>query len=265
MGEGKTLTKLVTYEKLDDRIAIVTLNRPEAANAMSIQLLDDLNGVIDKLRQDKRVVCTIITGSGDNAFCAGADLKERQGMSDEQVIDAVQYIGDTVTRIEHLPMPVIAALNGATFGGGLELALACDLRIARQHVKLGLTETSLAIIPGAGGTQRLPRLIGIGEAKRLIYTAARLTAEEALHIGLIEHVCEHDVLDEALKLANLIGTNGPIALRQAKTAINHGLQTDLNTGLVIEHLAYKETISTEDRLEGLQAFQEKRQPKYKGK
>src|SRR5699024_6500862 len=121
-----------------------------------------------------------------------------------QVIQAVQYIGQTVMRIENLPMPVIAALNGVAFGGGLELALACDLRIATEHVKLGLTETSLAIIPGAGGTQRLPRLIGLGQAKRLIYTAARLTAKEALDIGLIEHVCENNVLDEALRLAKKI-------------------------------------------------------------
>jgi len=259
------LTKLVHYQVIDDKIAVVTLNRPQAANAMSHQLLNDLNDVINKLEQNKQIVCTIIVGAGDRVFCAGADLKERKGMSDDQVIQAVQYIGQTVMRIENLPMPVIAALNGVAFGGGLELALACDLRIATEHVKLGLTETSLAIIPGAGGTQRLPRLIGLGQAKRLIYTAARLTAKEALDIGLIEHVCENNVLDEALRLAKKIANNGPIALKQAKIAIDQGMQTDLQTGLMIEHLAYKDTIPTEDRLEGLQAFREKRKPQYKGK
>src|SRR5699024_818904 len=169
------LTKIIHYKVIDEKKAVVTLNRTQAANAMSHQLLNDLNDVINKLEQNKQIVCTIIVGAGDRVFCAGADLKERKGMSDDQVIQAVQYIGQTVMRIDNLPMPVIAALDGVAFGGGLELALACDLRIATEHVKLGLTETSLAIIPGAGGTQRLPRLIGLGQAKRLIYTAERLT------------------------------------------------------------------------------------------
>ena len=259
------LTKLVHYQVIDDKIAVVTLNRPQAANAMSHQLLNDLNDVINKLEQNKQIVCTIIVGAGDRVFCAGADLKERKGMSDDQVIQTVQYIGQTVMRIENLPMPVIAALNGVAFGGGLELALACDLRVAAEDVKLGLTETSLAIIPGAGGTQRLPRLIGLGQAKRLIYTAERLTAKEALDIGLIEQICASNVLDEAIELAKMISKNGPVALKQAKTAIDQGMQTDLQTGLVIEHLAYKDTIPTEDRLEGLQAFREKRKPQYQGK
>src|SRR5690625_183830 len=166
---------------------------------MSIKLLDELNDVISKLQNNRQVVCTIITGSGEKAFSAGADLKERREMSDEQVITTVKYIGQTVMRIENLPMPVIAALNGVAFGGGLELALACDLRVAAEDVKLGLTETSLAIIPGAGGTQRLPRLIGLGQAKRLIYTAERLTAKEALDIGLIEQICASNVLAEAIE------------------------------------------------------------------
>jgi len=259
------LDALVQLKITDDHIAIVTLNRPEVANAMSIKLLDELNDVISKLQNNRQVVCTIITGSGEKAFSAGADLKERREMSDEQVITTVKYIGETVTRIENLPMPVIAALNGVAFGGGLELALACDLRIAHKDIQLGLTETSLAIIPGAGGTQRLPRLIGVAQAKRLIFTAKRICATEALHIGLIEQVSEKDVLEEALTLAQTIANNGPIALRQAKLAIDQGMQTDINRGLSIEHLAYKETIPTKDRLEGLRAFQEKRKPKYQGK
>ncbi|WP_156289776.1 enoyl-CoA hydratase [Oceanobacillus salinisoli] len=253
--------------KLDihKHIAIITLNRPEAANAMSKGLLDSLNEKISEIKENPDIYCAIITGAGEKAFCAGADLKERKGMSEKQVIETVQYIGETVTAVEKLRMPVIAAINGGAFGGGLELALACDLRVIAKNAKLGLTETSLAIIPGAGGTQRLPRLIGVGQAKRLIYTAKAITATEALSLGLVEQVEEKDdVLCEALSLAEVIASNGPIALQQAKTAINKGIQTDITTGLAIEHLAYRETIPTIDRKEGLQAFSEKRKPNYKG-
>lgn len=255
----------VNLEVMNDHIAIVTLNRPEAANAMSRALLEDLNRVIQEIDQNKQIYCTIITGSGEKAFCAGADLKERRGMDNEQVIDAVRYIGKTVDAVEKMKSPVIAALNGVAFGGGLELALACDIRIAADTVKMGLTETSLAIIPGAGGTQRLPRLIGIGRAKQLIYTAKAITAEEAISIGLIEGITAHeDILATALEMAKSIASNGPIALRQAKTAINLGMQVSLTNALEIEHLCYKETIPTNDRMEGLEAFKEKRTPNYQG-
>lgn len=257
--------ELVDLKIVEENIALITLNRPEAANAMSKALLDELNQTISKVDQDRSVYCTIIVGSSEKAFCAGADLKERRGMSDDQVIEAVQYIGSTISSIEKMRMPVIAALNGVAFGGGLELALACDLRIAADHIKMGLTETSLAIIPGAGGTQRLPRLIGLGQAKRLIYTAKPVQADEALTIGLVEQVVQaDDLLTEAIQIAKTIATNGPVALRQAKTAIDQGMQTDVSTALTLEHLSYKETIATNDRLEGLAAFKEKRKPEYKG-
>src|SRR5690625_3212438 len=221
--------------------------------------------MMEAINQNQAIHCTIITGAKDKAFCAGADLKERQGMSDDEVVAAVTYIGETMTHIEHMEMPVIAALNGVAFGGGLELALACDLRIAADHIKLGLTETSLGIIPGAGGTQRLPRLVGTGQAKRMIYTAQPIGAKEALEIGLVEKVVKStDLLYEAVELAELIASNGPIAIRQAKNAINTGMQTDLATGLSVEHESYQQTIHTRDRLEGLRAFQEKRKPNYKG-
>lgn len=249
-----------------EHIAIISLNRPEAANAMSKQLLNELQQTIENINENGSVFCTIITAEGEKAFCAGADLKERRGMNNRQVLQAVKLIGETVLKVEQMPMPVIAALNGVAFGGGLELALGCDLRIAAEHVKLGLTETSLAIIPGAGGTQRLPRLIGIGLAKKLIYTSKRLTAKEAKQLGIVEDVVPSDkLLEEAVTLAKQIVQNGPIALQQAKTAINQGMQVDLMTGLQIEHLSYKETLHTEDRLEGLQAFKEKRRPVYRGK
>lgn len=249
-----------------EHIAVISLNRPDAANAMSNQLLTELQQAVEEIENNETIFCTILTAEGDRAFCAGADLKERRGMNDRQVLQAVRKIGETVLKVEQMPMPVIAAINGVAFGGGLELALGCDLRIASVNVQLGLTETSLAIIPGAGGTQRLPRLIGIGQAKKLIYTSKRLTANEAQEYGIVEEVVPAgEVLQHAVLLAEEIVKNGPIALKQAKTAINRGIEVDLATGLEIEHLSYQGTLHTEDRLEGLQAFKEKRRPVYRGK
>lgn len=258
------MQSLVNFKIEKDHIAIVTLNRPEAANALSLAMLDELNQVIKQINNNKAIYCTIITGASNKIFCAGADLKERKGMSEEEVIHTVAYIGKTVTNVEKLNMPVIAALNGAAFGGGLELALACDFRYAAEHAVMGLTETSLAIIPGAGGTQRLSRLIGVGQAKHLIYTAERITTEEAQFIHLVEKAFPGEILlDEAIKTAIKIAENGPIALEQAKRAISNGVDLSLRDGLALEHKYYKETIDTDDRLEGLQAFAEKRRPVYK--
>src|SRR5690625_1700101 len=254
----------ITYQLIDKKIAIITLNRTKAAYSLSIKMLDELNEQLNTIKDNPQITTTIFIGAGDKVFCAGADLKERETMSETVAIRTVQYIGETINRIAKLPMPTIAAMNGVAVGGGLELALACDLRIAGEQISLGLTETSLAIIPGAGGTQRLARLIGPGLAKRLIYTAERISGQEAYQLGIVEYITEHNVLNQALEIAKQINDNGHVALRHAKIAIDHGLQTDLATGLTIEHLAYKETLTTEDRLEGLQAFKEKRRPNYKG-
>lgn len=259
------MTALVQFEQLENGIGLITLNRPEAANAMSIQLLTELSDCLHSVSRNRDIRVCLITGSGDKAFCAGADLKERKGMNEQQVRETVRLIGHTVQQVEALPQPVIAVLNGVAFGGGLELALACDLRIASRHVKMGLTEVSLGIIPGAGGTQRLPRLIGLGKAKELIYTAKRITADEALEINLVNQVVDENLLDHAKELALEIAKNAPLSLIQAKVAINKGIEVDLMTGLKIEELAYNELLNTEDRLEGLKAFQEKRQPVYIGK
>jgi len=257
---------LVQLKTIEHGIGIITLNRKEAANAMSVQLLTELQETLHEIHYNPQIRVVLLTGDGEKAFCAGADLKERKGMNEQQVKEVVSLIGSTVNQVEALPQPVIAVLNGVAFGGGLELALACDLRIAASHVKMGLTETSLGIIPGAGGTQRLPRLIGIGKAKELIYTARRIDAKEAYEIGLVEHVIEPEqLMDKAIQLALEMGKNAPLSLIQAKTAINKGLEVDLMTGLQIESLAYDRLLHTEDRLEGLLAFQEKRQPQYSGK
>jgi methylglutaconyl-CoA hydratase len=255
----------VLYSTLDHGVVILTLNRPEAANALSLNMLNELREVQQELKFNRNVRCVIITGAGEKAFCAGADLKERAQMNETQVRQTVSLIRETINEFEQLPQPVICAMNGAAFGGGLELALACDIRIAADTAKMGLTETSLAIIPGAGGTQRLPRLIGKGRAKELIYTAKRITAIEAEKIGLIEYaVPSEQLMEKAVQMANQIVENAPIAVAQAKIAINRGLEVDLNTGLKLEQMAYEMTIPTKDRLEGLQAFKEKRKPVYKG-
>ena len=249
-----------------DGVATLRLNRPEVMNSFNFALLYALKEQIDILRLKPDVRVIIITGSGQKAFCAGADLKERTTFNEIQVKDFIYTIRNLFTSIEFLNKPVIAAVNGVALGGGTELALACDIRVASMNASMGLTETRFAIIPGAGGTQRLPRLIGRGKAKELIFTGRRVEAEEALQIGLVNQICKQEVLlDQCLKMAAMICETGPIAIEQAKYAINYGLETDLHTGLDIESNAYWVTIPTEDRLEGLAAFQEKRKPEYKGK
>jgi enoyl-CoA hydratase/carnithine racemase len=247
-------------------IVILTLNRPEVMNAFNFILLDALKEKIEELRFRSEVRVVIITGAGEKAFCAGADLKERMTLSEIQVKEFIFTIRNLFTSIEYLNKPVIAAVNGIALGGGTELALASDIRIASLNATMGLTETRLAIIPGAGGTQRLPRLVGRGKAKEMIFTGKRVGAEEALQIGLVNQICEQDVLlDVCKEMAKLICETGPVAIEQAKFAINFGLETDLSTGLAIESNAYWVTIPTEDRLEGIAAFREKRKPVYKGK
>lgn len=259
------MATVLQISKLENGIVIMILNRPEAANSLSLQMLEELQKEIQSYKYDKTVRCLVITGSGERAFCAGADLKERAEMDRNQVRKTVSLIRDMINAIEDLPQPVIAAVNGAAFGGGTELALACDIRIASATAAFGLTETSLGIIPGAGGTQRLPRLIGKGRAKELIFTARKIEAKEAQEIGLVEYVVSaQSVLIKALELANLIVKNAPIAITQAKLSINKGCEVDLHTGLAIEQNAYEVTIPTKDRSEGLQAFKDKRQPEFKG-
>lgn len=187
-------------------------------------------------------------------------------MDELQVKQFIYTIRNLFTEIEQLNKPVIAAVNGVALGGGTELALACDIRLASESASMGLTETKLAIIPGAGGTQRLPRLVGRAKAKELIFTGRRVDAREAYEMGLVNKVCPADrLLEECREMAAMITENGPIALEQAKYAINQGLEADINTGLAIESNAYWITIPTEDRTEGLKAFREKRKPEYKGK
>ncbi len=260
------MTEPLILEDRQDRVVVLTLNRPEVMNSFNFPMLLALKERVEAVHFDPEVRVVIIMGAGQKAFCAGADLKERASMSEPQVREFIFTIRNLFTFIEYMNKPVIAAVNGIALGGGTELALACDIRLASTAATLGLTETRLAIIPGAGGTQRLPRLIGRGKAKELIFTGRKVDAQEALQIGLVNKICPPEaLLAECRAMAAMICEAGPIAIQQAKYAINYGLEADLHTGLAIESNAYWVTIPSEDRLEGLAAFREKRKPVYKGK
>ena len=255
---------LLTREQ--DGVLILTLNRPQVMNSLNFHLLHAIRDQVAAARYKGDIRVIVVTGAGEKAFCAGADLKERATLPPEKVKEYIFTIRELFSDIENLNKPVIAAVNGVALGGGTELALASDIRIASATASMGLTETRLAIIPGAGGTQRLPRLVGKGKGKELIFTGRRVGADEALDIGLVNQICKPEILiDESLKMAAMICEAGPVAIEQAKYAINRGLETDLQTGLAIESNAYWVCIPTEDRLEGLAAFKEKRKPVYKGK
>ena len=265
------MSDILLQEKTADGILILTLNRPEAMNCFNVDLLSVLADVIREANFDNSIRCIIITGakSGDDpkkwSFSTGADLKERRTMTQDQVRRFIFSIRTTFTAIEQVRVPVIAAINGFAFGGGTEIALASDIRIASSNVLMGLTETSLAVIPGAGGTQRLPRIVGIAKAKELIYTARRINAQTALEIGLVSKVvAPEELMNAALELAREIVKNGPVALAQAKFALNYGSEVSLGEALPLESKAYEVVIPTKDRLEALAAFAEKRPPVFKG-
>lgn len=245
---------------------VLTFCRGDRANALSRVLVDALWNALHELRNQTDVRAVVITGEGDRAFCAGADLKERADMDDAQVRAFVGQLQGLMTAIEDLPIPVIAAINGAALGGGLELAMACDLRIAADHALLGLPEVRLAIIPGAGGTQRLPRLVGPARARELIFTGRRLTASQAETIGLVNCVTAPDaLLPTALAWTDEIALGGPVAIAQAKFALRCGADVDLATGLALERKAYELVIPTADRREALAAFADKRAPRFEGR
>ena len=251
--------------EIQDGIGLLTLNRPDVMNAVNRALLAELHAILQTWRRDPAVRVIVVTGAGEKAFSAGADLKERATLQPDEVRQFLALIRDTFTLVETMPQPVIAALNGLALGGGLEFALACDIRLAAESASLGLTETALGIIPGAGGTQRLPRLIGPGRAKEMIFTARRVPAREAEAWGLVNRVVpDGDLQQAAIAIAKQMTNNAPIALAQAKLAINQGIEVDLAAGLVIEGKAYEVCIPTKDRIEALTAFREKRKPVFTG-
>jgi len=261
---------LVDYLDGDNSgVVVLGLNRPEAKNSFSKNLILQLCDAVEAVKFDTNARVIILRSTTPGIFCAGADLKERQTMPPEAVGPAVAKARRFIYDLENLPMPVICAIDGHALGGGLEMALACDLRVASDSAKMGLVETRLAIIPGAGGTQRLPRVIGPSLAKELIFTARILGGNEAERIGLVNHsVPQNDSGDaayqRAIKLAQEILPNGPVGVKMAKQAINKGMEVDIMTALSIEEACYAQVIPTKDRLEGLKAFKEKRKPVYTG-
>ena len=254
-------------ERSSEDFLTITLNRPEARNAIDTQMGRELREIFVPLVYEARDMrCIIVTGSGDKAFCAGGDLKERNGMTDAQWRSQHAIFEEAFYAIMNCSVPVIAAVNGAAFGGGCELALACDFVYAAKSARFALPETSLGIIPGVGGTQNLPRAVGERRAKEIILTARPFSAEEAYEWGMVNRVCESaDLLPQTMQAARAICANGPVAVQQAKKSIHLGLQSDLRTGLAFEIESYHRTVVTEDRLEGVRAFAEKRKPRFTGK
>ncbi len=248
-------------------IAIWTLDRPDRMNALARDVVREIGRLSREAADDRTLRAVVLTGAGDRAFCAGADLKERQGMNEEDVRDFLSLYRVSFDALSRLPQPAIAAIDGVAFGGGLELALACDLRIAASHVTLGLTETSLGIIPGAGGTQRLTRLVGPAVAKELILFAKRFDAAEALRLGIVNRVAAAPTraLDVAIEMATTLAEGAPIALAAALEAIDATFDTPMEVGLGIERACYERTLASYDRREALAAFAEKRKPRFEGR
>ena len=245
----------------EENIAIITFNRPEAMNALNNQTRAEFRAAIDDVASDDEVKVLILTGSG-KAFVAGSDIKEFNATTPFAAHN-IRRLGEMV---EQLEKPVIAAVNGFCLGGGNEIAMGCDIIIASEKAKFGQTEINIGIIPGGGGTQRLPRLIGVCRAKELIYTGDIIRAEEADRLGLVNRVVPMDELMPAAKeLAKKIAAKSAAALKLAKTAINRGMQTNLESGLKYEYELYSLSLSLEDKLEGVNAFLEKRAPKFVGR
>jgi len=262
----KTDFTTLSVTSITSHIVKLEMNRPEAANAFNTQMALEMVEFFEAVTMDfKDIRVIILTGSGQKAFSAGGDLKERNGMTDSQW-QAQHLVYERVVRaVMGCPVPVLAAVNGAAYGGGCELTAMVDFAYAAQHARFAQTEVKLGIIPGAGGTQNLARATGERRAKELILTGKTFTADEAFAWGLINGVCDADrLLDEVTEIAMQIAENGPVAVRQAKQAIARGLQMSLADGLAFEIEAYNRTVPTEDRLEGVAAFNEKRKPQFRG-
>ncbi len=256
----------IAFEQRDG-VAILRIDRPDRLNSLSRSTLLEFGRLGKRVLGDPSVRAVVVTATGERAFCAGADLKERKGMSENDVRAQLGLYRSELGWLDTAPFPVVAAINGVALGGGLELALLCDMRVAASHVKLGLPEVSIGIIPGAGGTQRLPRIVGEARAKELILMGTRLTAAEAHAIGLVNRVTPEgtNVLDDTLEWIAPLASGAPIAQRAALHAIDASFDVSLPHGLELERSFYDECLRSTDRVEALNAFAEKRKPRFTGK
>lgn len=249
--------KFVTYEQ-EGFVGVVTINRPKALNALNSGVLEELEATFDQVDlETTRVI--ILTGAGTKSFVAGADIAEMSTLTKEEGEAFGKKGNDVFRKIETFPLPVIAAVNGFALGGGCEISMSCDIRICSENAVFGQPEVGLGITPGFGGTQRLARIIGVGKAKEMIYSASNIKAEEAYRIGLVNAVySQEELMDMAKKLANKIARNAPIAVRACKSAMNEGLDVDMDKAIVVEEKAFGSCFETEDQVEGMKAFLEKR-------
>jgi enoyl-CoA hydratase/carnithine racemase len=257
---------LTLARSADGFVATVELNRPEALNAMNTAMGEDLLRCFESLFWDRTVRAVVFTGAGEKAFCVGGDLKEREGMTDEAWRAQHVIFEEGAFRILRCPVPVIAAVEGFALGGGCELAVLSDFVVAGEGAVFGVPEVTRGIFPGIGGTQLLPRIVGAPMAREMIFTGRRVDAREAKAIGLVNHlVPAGQARAKALEIATAIADNGPVAVRQAKKAIAWGSETDLGTAMMLAIEAYNNTVTTEDRLEGVRAFNERRKPRFRGR
>lgn len=258
--------EFIIYEREPDDIGILTINRPKVLNALNWQTLRELSVFLEDVLPRENLNTLIFTGAGDKAFAAGADIDEMSKMEDREFQEYINLAHKVTELMESDPSPCIAAINGYALGGGCELALACDIRIASERAKFGFPEVKLGIFPNWGGTQRTTRILGLGKTKELIFTGEMIDATEALRIGLVEKVVSHNrVMEEARRLAHMIAKRGSNAVRLAKVAINIGSDMDLTKALILEKTLVSLCFESEDRVEGMKAFLEKREPFFNGK
>jgi enoyl-CoA hydratase len=257
----------IALEKVEEHVLLLALDRPKRANAMNTQMGLDLRQVFLDLYVDTEDIrCVVVTGRGEKIFCAGGDLKDRDGMTDQQWQSQHAIFEQMVRGMRECPVPVLGAINGAAYGGGCEFALSCDFIYAAEHARFALTEITLGIMPGAGGTMNLPQAVGERRAREIIYTGRPFSAAEGLEWGLVNQVCAaNDLLKKTIATAESISRNAPISVRQAKKSIAVSTQVDRHVGYMFELEAYNRMVPTEDRLEGVRAFNEKRKPEFKGR
>ena len=263
----KTAFETVRFTVDADRVGTITMNRPEALNSMNTRMMEELRDLFQGFYVDPNVAsCLVLTGEGERGFCTGADLKERKGMTDDVWRRQHAIVEQMVRAIMDCPIPVIAAVNGHAYAGGMEIALACDFVYAADHARFALTEVTLGIMPGAAGTQNLPRAVGVRRAKEIVLTGVPFTAAEALGWGMVNKVTPiKDLMGEALAVARRIAGNAPMSVRQAKKSLDKATELDRASGYAFEIEAYNRLVVTEDRQEGINAFNEKRKPRYVGR